>query len=271
VLGLDLKYVTAEMPGFNHWIWMTDFRYKGKDAYPLINEWIQTNAEEYWARDVKKFSDTQMSRAAIDQYKLYGLMPIGDTPRMVGWLYHSDLVAKKRWYGNLGGFDSEIGWQMYLDELNRKLSEIEQVALDESKLVSHTFKPEQSDEQIVPIINSLVNDVQGLYQVNIPNAGHILKGFPEDLVVECKAIINGSGVRGVGIPPLPERLITGAMIPRWHLAELKVNAMREQKYEYLLLYLLEDHRTKNLEQAESLLEEWLSDSHNDILAKMFKK
>jgi len=42
VLGLDLKDVSAQMPGFNHWIWMTDFRYKGQNAYPLLDEWIET-------------------------------------------------------------------------------------------------------------------------------------------------------------------------------------------------------------------------------------
>ena len=36
ILGLDLEHVTAQMPGFNHWIWMTDFRYEGENAYPLL-------------------------------------------------------------------------------------------------------------------------------------------------------------------------------------------------------------------------------------------
>ena len=83
VLGLDLAHVTAQMSGFNHWIWMTDFRYRGEDAYPLIDEWIRTKAEAYWAQDDRTFHDNQMSRAAIHQYQLFGLMPIGDTPRMV--------------------------------------------------------------------------------------------------------------------------------------------------------------------------------------------
>ena len=65
----------------------------------------------------------QMSRSAIHQYHLFGLMPIGDTPRMVGWWYHTDLETKQRWYGSLGGFDSEIGWQQYLDKMNNKVRE----------------------------------------------------------------------------------------------------------------------------------------------------
>lgn len=48
VLGLEREYVSAKMCGFNHWIFMTDFRYKGIDAYPLIDRWIEEEAEEYW-------------------------------------------------------------------------------------------------------------------------------------------------------------------------------------------------------------------------------
>jgi alpha-galactosidase len=271
VLGLDLEHVSAQMPGFNHWIWMTDFRYKGQDAYPLLDEWIETKAEAYWAETdhTRTYGDNQMTRAAIHQYRVFGLMPIGDTPRMVGWWYHTGLQAKQRWYGHLGGFDSEIGWQQYLDRQSERVRQIEEVVLDETKLVSQTFKPVQSDEQIVPIVNALVNDVQGLYQVNIPNEGQIIKGFPEDLVIECQGVVSGAGIRGVSVPPFPAKLVAGAMIPRWHKAELMVSALQSGDRDLLLLYLLNDQRTRSLEQAEALLDEWLVDSRNERLARLF--
>ena len=90
MLGLELEHVSAQMPGFNHWIWMTDFRYKGQNAYPLLDEWIATKAEAYWATQAASFGDNQMSRAAIHQYQLFGLMPIGDTPA------HGRLVVPHR-------------------------------------------------------------------------------------------------------------------------------------------------------------------------------
>ncbi len=48
VLGLDRNKVTFQAPSLNHCIWLTDFRYEGKDAYPLIDKWIETKAEDYW-------------------------------------------------------------------------------------------------------------------------------------------------------------------------------------------------------------------------------
>ena len=207
VLGLDLAHVSAVTPGFNHWIWMTDFRYRARDAYPLLDEWIAAKAEEHWAKPVRHFSDNQMSRAAIHQYRIFGLMPIGDTPRMVGWWYHTDLATKKRWYGELGGFDSEIGWGQYLDAMAANVRKVEAAAMDDARPVTETFKPVQSGEQVVPIINALVNDVEGTYQVNIPNGGHldgrqdgratIIAGFPADLVIECQGVVSAAGIRGV--------------------------------------------------------------------------
>jgi alpha-galactosidase len=269
VLGLDPARVSARMPGFNHWIWMTDFRYQGEDAYPLLDAWIEHQAEAYWAQDDRPYHDTQMSRAAIHQYQVYGLMPIGDTPRFAGWWYHTDLATKQRWYGQLGGFDSEIGWQQYLDRLAVKVQTVEQAAVDESRPISATFPPVQSDEQIVPIIHALVNDVEGLYQVNIPNRGPILPGFPEDLVIECQGVVSGAGIFGVSVPPLPSMLMAGAMIPRWHQAELVVEALRSGDRDLLLHYVLNHRHSRSLEQAAALVDDWLADPRNQAVAQHF--
>jgi alpha-galactosidase len=269
-LGLELEHVSAQMPGFNHWIWMTDFRYKGQDAYPLLDRWIEQEAEAHWAKGPRSFGDNQMSRAAIHLYKLYGLMPIGDTPRMVGWWYHTDLETKKRWYGALGGFDSEIGWGQYLERQAENVHRVELAATDESAPVTQTFPPVQSDEQIVPIINSIVHDRPGTFQVNIPNTGTILPGFPEDLVVECEGIASAAGIRGTVVPALPAKLMYGAMVPHWQLAELTVEAIRKRDRRMLLLVLLNDQRTRSLAQAEALLNEWLTDPRNRPVAQIFR-
>jgi alpha-galactosidase len=146
---------------------------------------------------------------------------------------------------------------------------VQEAALDEDKPVGETFQPVQSDEQIVPIIDSLVNDKERLFQVNIPNHGQILKGFPKDLVIECQGVVSGAGIRGVSVPPFPPKLMAGAMIPCWHRAELMVQALRTGDPDLVLLYLLDDHRTHSLEQAEALLDAWLADERNGRMRQLF--
>jgi alpha-galactosidase len=154
-IGLDTDYVTAQMSGFNHWIFMTDFRYRGKDAYPLLDEWIREKGPDYWSNFVPRFSDTCLSYAACEQYKLYGLMPIGDTPRFLGWWYNHSIDAKRRAFGGVGGFDSDEGWAQYLEGLGENIRRIEDAAVNDSVRATDIFKPTPSDEQIVPINESL--------------------------------------------------------------------------------------------------------------------
>ena len=270
VLGLELEHVTAQMPGFNHLIWLTDFRYHGEDAYPLLDQWIETKAETYWAKDDSESYDDKMSRAAIHQYKLFGLMPVGDTRRHIGWWYNTDLETKQRWYGAVGGMESEIGWGRYLESVAKGARQLKQAALDDSRPITETFEPKQSDEQAVPIIDSLVNDTERLFQVNIPNRGQIIQGFPKDLVIECQGVVSGSGIRGVSNPPFPLRVMAGAMIPRWQEAEQMIEALRTGDRNLVLLYLLEDHRTRSLEQAETLLEAWLADPRNEPVTRLLR-
>ena len=269
VLGLDSARVTAQMPGFNHWIWMTDFRVDGRDAYPLIDEWIDTKAEAYWARDDRGYGDVQMSRGAIHQYRKFGLMPIGDTPRMVGWWHHRTLEDKQHWFGKLGGFDSEIGWARYLVDVQASAERVERAAADDATPITDTFPAKQSGEQIVPIIDSLVNDVERVYQVNVPNRGHVIAGFPEDLVIECQGVVNGAGIHAVSASPFPPKVLAAAMIPRWHEAELMIQAVLTGDPDFVLQYLLADHRTQTLQQAERLVAAWLEHPRNTAIRRHF--
>lgn len=270
VLGLEQEEVSARMPGFNHWIWMTEFRYRGEDAYSLIDDWIETKSETYWREFKPRFNEHQMSPAAIHQYKLYGYLPIGDTPRVAGWWYNTDLETKQKWYTGGGGFDSEIGWAEYLSNIGKEIEDIERAATDESKAISDYFEPVKSTEQIVPLINSIANDEPATYQVNIPNHGPLIPGFPEDLVVEVQAVADGGGIHGMAEPRFPQKLFVGAMIPRWHQAELKVESLRTGDRDLLLNFLLCEQRTRSLPQAERLLDEWLSDPRNGAVKKRLR-
>jgi len=268
-LGLESKDVSGRAIGFNHWIWMTDFRYKGQDAYPLLDEWIAKESEKHWATFEAKYSDMQLSRGAVHQYKTFGLMPIGDTARHAGWWLHTDLQTKQKWFGQIGGFDSEIGWAQYLDNVALSIKQVEDAASDTNIRATDVFGKTQGDEQIIPIINALSNDTEGIYQVNIPNQGCLIEGFPENLVVETQAVVNGSGVHGIKMPPLPTSVFAGAMIPRWREAEQAAECMRLRSYNLLLQFILNDPRTQSLKQAEGLLAEWLENPNNTRLQNYF--
>jgi alpha-galactosidase len=259
VLDLDPKQITFEAPGVNHCIWLTQFRYRGQDAYPLLDEWIAQGAERYWAGHTPTYGENQMSRAAVDLYQMCGLFPLGDTARFGGWQfvsswwYHTDLDAKRRWYGALGGFDSEIGWTQYLRGLDHGVSTILRVAHDAAVSVTAAFPPEHSGEQIVPVMDALDNDHQGIFQVNVPNRG-VLPGIADDVVVEVPAFISRSGIQPLQIASFPRGLLTRVLLPKILEMEMNLEVFLSGNPRALLHQLLFDHRTTSREHAVTALQ-----------------
>jgi|DewCreStandDraft_1066081.scaffolds.fasta_scaffold00342_3 alpha-galactosidase len=270
VLGLDPARVTWEAPGLNHCIWLTHFLYDGKDAYPLLDEWIETKAEEYWRTHVAtRTHDIQMSKGAIHQYRMYGLMPIGDTCRSGGWWYHTDFQTKKRWFGEpWGGPDTEPARAVYVENLEKRLAEMARVAADPSIRVTEALGTTRTREQQVPIIDALTNNVEGRFQVNVPNRG-ALAGVPDDVVVEVQAIINAAGVFPLRATPLPRKIMLEQILPKWLQMERNLEAFKTGDRTMLLWNVLESHQTRSYDQAVAVLEDLLAMEGHEELAAHF--
>ncbi len=263
-IGLDPARADGRAVGFNHWIWLSEFRYEGQDAMPLLKKWIDDHEGETGLNE--KYD---LGAAAIEQYRSFGLLPVGDTARMAAWWMHVDYETKQKWFGEQGGMDSHVKWQKYLEGLDKKNDNMEKIASDPSAKVSDTFKPVPSGEQIVPIINSYVNNVKNIYQVNIPNEGHIIKGIPENVVVECQAMIDSFGIHPISEKPFPDNLMIKAILPRWSFAELMVEAVRQRDAGLLLHHILNDHRTRTYDQAKDYIDAWLNMEGNNQMKEYF--
>ncbi|MEM1853270.1 MAG: alpha-glucosidase/alpha-galactosidase [Thermofilaceae archaeon] len=271
-LGLDPDKVEFEAIGFNHVIWLTRFEYEGEDAYPLIDEWIEKRAEEYWSRWRQYQSnpfDVQMSPAAVDMYRTYGLFPVGDTVRGGTWKYHWNLETKRRWYGPTGGPDSEIGWKWYMDMQAMIIESFKEAVADQKTPLTRILPPKRSLESVAPLIDSLVNDKRGLYQLNIPNQGSIV-GIPDDVAVEVPAYVDGRGVRRVYGLRLPSRIMKHVIWPRMMRMEWALEAFLEGGRDVLFEWLIVDPRTKSTEQVDAVINDILSMPENREMAEHFK-
>jgi len=271
ILGLDLKDVDALSVGFNHVLWMIKFHYKGEDAYPLLDEWVEKKAEKYWRtwrRKQRSPFDVQMSPAAIDMYRKYGLFPIGDTVRGGTWKYHWNLRTKKKWFGPTGGPDSEVGWKIYLEGHEKWLNRGVKAIQDKKTPLTKLIPPEKSQESVVPIINALANDEKCKYQVNIPNQG-VIDGIPNDVVIEAPAEIDGKGIHRIPIGNLPKRIMNYVMYPRMMRMEWALEAFIEGGKDLLFDWLIVDPRTKSTKQIEKVIDAILSLPENKEMAKHF--
>ncbi len=289
-LGLDPDRVTWQAPGLNHNIWLTHFIYDGKDAYPLLDEWIETKGPEFWSLESSTAPPTRerpdgafdwdgehrrlwqidLSRGAVSQYRMYGLLPIGDTPRRSGWWMHTDLEAKRYWFGKpWGGPDSDIGWPKYVERGEERIAAIARLVKDPKADLLELLGTEVSREQHVPIIDALVNNNEGQFQVNVPNNG-VLKGLPSDVVVELPAVINQQGVQPYVVGELPRNIMLNEIYPDWLRMERELHALQTGDRAMLLWNVLDTHATNSYEQAVGVLEEVLAQPENRDMAERYQ-
>jgi alpha-galactosidase len=270
-LGLDMREVNWQVAGFNHNIWLTRFLYKGKDAYPILDQWIEEEARKWNPEDP---FDDQMSPAAIDMYKFYGRMPIGDSIRNGSWKYHYNLETKKKWYGEpWGGADSDLGWAWYQENHLKALTDKNfKFALDKSVNLLNEFPPDlKSGEQHIPFIDALINGNQERFILNITNKGPIISGIPEDVVVEVPVIVNKKGIHPEEInPPIPKRIMNMYLAPRRLRMEWALEAFVSGDKMMLQEILIRDPRTKSFEQAKAVVDEILALPFNEEMKKHYK-
>jgi alpha-galactosidase len=281
-IGIDPDRVTWQAPGLNHNIWLTHFIYEGADgerptdAYPLIDEWIETKGEEYWRTHVARGThDVQMSRAACHQYKLYGLFPIGDTVRRGGWWYHTDIETKKYWFGEpWGGPDTELARPIFVKRLEERMAMISR-ALEDPKAslvelaVQSMGGQTMTGEQIVPIMDALVNNHEGQFQVNVPNRG-ALEGIPDDVVVEVPAVIDQKGIQPLRVGALPPKIMLEQILPEWLAMERQLEAFKTGDRLMLLWSALDSHQTRSYDQAVTVLEDLMAMDGHQEMAEYFR-
>ena len=265
-IGLDPGRITWQATGLNHNIWLTHFYHDGEDAYPLLDAWIQNESQAYWdARQEKGDIPAQMSVSAIHQYRMYGLMPVGDTPRRGGWWYHTDLETRKRWYGGSGGGDTPEGRDRILEGKDKRFQQMKEAAYDAKIRPVDLFGDKKTSEQHVPIIDGLINNNEGQFQVNIPNNG-AFPGIPDHVAVEVPAIVNIKGIQPIRVEPLPRKVMLECIYPDWLSMERTLEALKSGDKSMLLFGILESHQTPSYEHAVEMLEALLAMEPNEPMA-----
>lgn len=266
-IGLKLKDVKFEIAGVNHFVWLTDFRYKGKDAYPLLDKWIKEKGPAYW--ESIPSGGTPLCLKACDLYKRFGLLPVGDLAIAAGggwpFWYHTDRKLEKRWKDNLEGW-----WNGIFAGIANNVTKIQGVISDPKADLMKLFPPRSSGEPMVPFIESAALDLGNKVIVNVLNKGCPTQGIPEDFQVELYAVIDARGVHPCPTKPLPKPIIASILRERVAPVEMEIAAFSEGRRDLLLELLMMDPWTRSRVQAEALLNEILALPFNAEMRKHYK-
>ena len=282
---IDLEEIEVEMKGLNHVTWLTKFQYKGEDAYKYLDDWIREDAEEYWSvwrEHTMSPWDLDLCPAAIDMYKTYGYLPIGDSVRGGTWKYHWDLRTKQYWYGPYGGPDSEMGCAIRILHVRRNIGEMARIAFDASKPISQSIPLKPSGEVIVTLMNSIYNDkpadsyeipffdgqIRAPIYVNVMNK-ETIPNLPKNIAVETHVKVDGKGIHPVPKDAIPDSLYKYAMLPRITRLEWALEANLRGGRDALFQWLIVDMRTKSMKQIDDVIDAILKLPGNEEMAKHF--
>ena len=282
---IDLEEIEVEMKGLNHVTWLTKFQYKGEDAYKYLDDWIREDAEEYWSvwrEHTMSPWDLDLCPAAIDMYKTYGYLPIGDSVRGGTWKYHWDLRTKQYWYGPYGGPDSEMGCAIRILHVRRNVGEMARIAFDASKPISQSIPLKPSGEVIVTLMNSIYNDkpadsyeipffdgqIRAPIYVNVMNK-ETIPNLPKNIAVETHVKVDGKGIHPVPKDAIPDSLYKYAMLPRITRLEWALEANLRGGRDALFQWLIVDMRTKSMKQIDDVIDAILKLPGNEEMAKHF--
>uniref|UniRef100_A0A7C2V8Z2 Alpha-glucosidase/alpha-galactosidase n=1 Tax=Ignisphaera aggregans TaxID=334771 RepID=A0A7C2V8Z2_9CREN len=284
---IDFSELDYEMKGFNHVIWLTRFRYRGENAYRYVDDWIKEDAEKYWKvwrEHTMSPWDVDLSPAAIDLYKTYGCLPIGDSVRGGTWKYHWDLKTKQYWYGPFGGPDSEIGNAIRVQTARRNIEEMAKLVFDESIPLLHRIPPRSSGEFLAPVMDSLYNDksIDGYdvylapkvsplrvpIYVNLMNNG-VLDGIPNNVAVEIPVKVDGKGIHPKPVEQPPSKIYRYVLLYRLMRAEWALEAFLKGGRDSLFNWLIVDIRTKSTQQVNDVIDAILRMPGNEEMAKHY--
>jgi alpha-galactosidase len=264
-LGLDPAGLTFEIPGVNHNVWLRSIHHDGQDVRPLLDAWIDNEAEAYW--DANPKSDG-LGPQAVDLYERFGVFPIGDTCTPGGgswpWWYHTDEATENRWREDPAGW-----WTRHAERGEAKVRSIQQAAQDTSRPVTEAFPPEKSREVMVPFIEAVAVDLPRVLIGNILNRGNYVSGVPQDFAVEIPLHVSKHGVRGIQTAALPPAVIAHIIRDRVVPVSLELAAYDEGSRERLVELVVTDPWTRSLGQAQELVDDILSMPEHDEMRRHY--
>lgn len=252
ILGLDEKSLSYEIPGVNHFVWLTHLTHKGEDVFPLIDRWIDTQAASYW----ETHGPDQLSPKRVDLYKRLGAIPIGDTANWTGaswpWWYHSDAEVERSWKE-----DSETPWFRYAEGVRDRPARHRKIVDDPAASIAREFHlgDDPTGEPMVPIVESVSRDIPRVLIVNVLNDNEYVPGIPRDFQVEIPALVSGRGVQGIKTRGLPKAIVAHILRDRVAPVEIELEAYRTGSRDLLTQLVLMDKWTRSVDHAEKLIGE----------------
>jgi alpha-galactosidase len=178
--------VTIVAAGLNHFTWMLALhdRRTGEDLYPLFRE--------RWAAGDPAFET--LTRRVFDAF---GLFPIPGDEHLCEYLPWLSDPQTRPWEKYDVSLYDWAYWATHRDGGHRDIA-----AMGAGEMPVDALRAADSEGALEMVVNMAGGTTHAHLAVNLPNAGAIAN-LPDDALVEVPGVVNGLGVCGVTVGPLP--------------------------------------------------------------------
>ncbi|MBQ8524721.1 MAG: hypothetical protein IJ457_08875 [Clostridia bacterium] len=261
--------ITYQMPGVNHFIWMNECHLGGKPFFPFLDKWISEKADDLWG---KEYVPSALDKKRMDFYKKHGVIGVGDTMGWSGaswpWWYHTDEKVEKEFCIRSPKDDWE---ELCFSVARNNTKYLHDLASDpDAKMTDHFPYNGPDIMSIVPIIESIVCDIPGVFIVNVLNKGFLVPGIPEDFEVEVPALCSAAGVHPITTSPLPKTIIAHTLRDRVAPVEMELAAYENGSLDYLKELVLMDKWATSMKQVSDFVDEILDLPYHKAMKEHYR-
>jgi alpha-galactosidase len=194
-IGADIDDITYTCAGINHQAFYLDFKWKGKDAYPLLRKAVSTRPEIANQEPVRNEMFMHLD--------YYPTESSGHNSEYNAWFRkRPDLIEKYCTHGT-GWNPGEYAYVLkeYIEKENTW--ELQYKAILDSPDIDLT----RGEEYASNIFNALFGDHTPFgFNGNLPNTEGLISNLPRGACVEVPVLASKEGIRPFCIGPLPDHL-----------------------------------------------------------------
>ena len=238
-IGAPSEEVTALVAGLNHFTWIYDLRWKGRDAWPMLRAKIEENpgiAGHFcgWL------------------FQNYGAFPaVGDGHVME---FFPERFPDGNCFGQPLGREGHFEGIIEKDDAN--YANMQAQASGEIPLDESVFQRASGEHtKLLAILQSIFEDQRDIYFANLPNLGAVLN-LPNDTILELTTVATGQGLRAIHIPDFPD-ILAAPLMRKISAASLTVDAALTGSRKLFVEALLADGSVTDPSTAERLADELL--------------
>lgn len=223
--GLEREKVTSLSVGINHLTFMYDFRYEGRDAWPMVREKLEREFKEEFDENVlDRFYAAKAEYFYLGEpfawnfFKSCGAFPAPGDRHITE--FFTEKFQGGDYYGHKLGVNA-YSFEGVIQEGDEIHENAMKAGLCPEPLEESFFDSVHGEhEQLMEIIHAIEEDKRAVFSVNVPNKGCV-PNLPYDAVLEMPALATAKGFRPVHIPDFPDYL--AGIISR-HLSVIELAA-----------------------------------------------